>query len=463
MKNIKKQTGEGGVHSHELDGLERTKNDGAHKHLFYANDRLMMTEMDGEHFHEISLQANYVDCEGEHAHTLNIKTTGGVQTFLTEESEYHNHELQSKETTLSGLHVHFLKLGEYVYPSLLPSDIVEDIEASVKQEKRYAHVKFEKSCNLEDDYNLIKKLNEPQYKSHVSKAVERNIIKALSSLKDGLKIESLILSRERFGDIGLATSFVLNNGLNFVQSNVLEREGVYTFQVLDRNKFSETTLQRIRITEGVDAIVGFITSQEETIVVDTEMSEQVITNSEPETTLEDKGPLYSKIQSLKSMYCDESKECKKSVSEKHMVTFFEIVKQDNDERLVFGPVLIPENVDLQEDIISPEEIKYAAHNYMIKLAFMNDVEFLEELGLSKRSERGFMHNEFNRKIAVVETFLAPAELRMKNMKGEEKVFPKGTWLMTMKVFDDEAWSLVKSGRIKGFSIGGRSMVREEEI
>jgi hypothetical protein len=46
-------------------------------------------------------------------------------------------------------------------------------------------------------------------------------------------------------------------------------------------------------------------------------------------------------------------------------------------------------------------------------------------------------------------------------KDKQQVFgmnyPKGTWMITMKVSDDETWSRVKDGKLKGFSVQGYFM------
>lgn len=136
--------------------------------------------------------------------------------------------------------------------------------------------------------------------------------------------------------------------------------------------------------------------------------------------------------------------------------YYSILKSDMDKGLVTGPILIPENFDLQKDIVSPEEIEKAIHNYMIKLAFQNDSEFLDSLGLNSESKRGFQHIEFNRKIAFVEMFLVNDDRGGMIMNGKEIV--NGTAMGTAKVFDDEVKNLIRAGRITGFSIGGRSRV-----
>ena len=95
------------------------------------------------------------------------------------------------------------------------------------------------------------------------KGVEKTIIKRMTRLGEGLRIESLILSRERFSDVGFATRFVLDQGLDIKSSQVLLDQGVFTFQVMSREAFEESTLQRIRITEGVEAVIGFLAVKEE--------------------------------------------------------------------------------------------------------------------------------------------------------------------------------------------------------
>jgi hypothetical protein len=49
-------------------------------------------------------------------------------------------------------------------------------------------------------------------------------------------------------------------------------------------------------------------------------------------------------------------------------------------------------------------------------------------------------------------------------------FPKGTWVISMKVNNDEIWNKVKLGEVKGFSIEGyfadkyeMSLINEDEI
>ena len=63
QKKVRKVIGEGGAHGHRLESPTRTFLDGMHKHLFFVNDRLIMTELDGGHWHPISASLNEVGNE----------------------------------------------------------------------------------------------------------------------------------------------------------------------------------------------------------------------------------------------------------------------------------------------------------------------------------------------------------------------------------------------------------------
>ncbi len=114
-------------------------------------------------------------------------------------------------------------------------------------------------------------------------------------------------------------------------------------------------------------------------------------------------------------------------------------KKDSEERTIFGIVLEPDERDSQDDTISKEEIKNAAH------------KFMEDFG-----NLGLQHQEIvNGRLKLLETFLAPVDFKAEN--GE--LVKAGTWLMKERVVDDEMWAAVKSGKLTGFSIGGSAIRR----
>lgn len=481
-KEVIKTVGEGGAHSHFIIGTKQTDKDGKHKHIFLIDDRILMTDFSGEHSHPIDTDTGKVGPESvSHIHGVTIRTVDGPVKFITSSSEEHIHELQTSRTTLSGVHKHLLDIGGNVFASLVPGDLIEELEECCEKEPSMKNFKIEKSKDpMEMRFSLIKKLNQTRFKKILRTAVERSLIKRMTKLGEGLRIESLILSRERFSDVGHATRFVLDQGLDVKSSQVLPNEGVFTFQVMSRESFEEATLQRIRITEGVEAVIGFLAEQDEpgketviasgTIDQMTDVKQEVNMaqendnqNDDQVITLADKFKItMGNFEVDEKAHHDEKKPKKekdsvsKTVNKDGSFTMaYTIVSKNEDQRLITGPVLIPDNIDLQDDIITAKEIQKAAFGYMIKLAFRDDPEYLQELGFrNAKSERGFQHVEFNRKMAVVETFIAPVDFEMNG-----RMITKGTWVMTMKVLDDEVWGLVKTGKITGFSIGGRSKSR----
>lgn len=112
-----------------------------------------------------------------------------------------------------------------------------------------------------------------------------------------------------------------------------------------------------------------------------------------------------------------------------------------EERFVLGVVLVPEVADSQGDIYSHEEVRKAAHHYLEMTA----------------GTLGKQHGEIvTGKLKVLENYVAPADFQI----GDESV-TAGTWLLGIRVVDDELWTAVKSGSFTGFSIGGTAYRRPE--
>ena len=853
-KKVIKTLGEGGAHAHRLLlDIQKTAFDGIHKHLFFVNDRILMTDLSGDHEHNFNPSSGEVGPElQKHRHVISVRTEQGPVQFPTSEGASHSHELQVNATTTSGVHEHTVSIMDELFVSLVPGDLINEVMAASKSIKKFKTLSFKRSDDpMEMDFSLVKRLNQKQYKEILMKGVESLIIKRMTKLGEGLRIESLILSLERFADVGVATRFVLDQGLDIKSSQVLLDQGVFTFQVMSRSSFEETTLQRIRITEGVEAVIGFMAEKDEPANENVVASEDIDELTDVEQTkslnlvnwnsqetisgsfqallseisekfeinrkfvcvdyprsglvkyVEDNFEIlhaayddimdeeYKSVVSMQAQnenmdifvtdfgksktmifFFDDEEEMKKvygadtvdyapgtymvkqtmcghvlipvnvqdtnapifdddviASMERDTNTFFEkrdfflnnpierlahkrgifmigkpgngkttfikhflskttkendrygiiidcsdgfdssvgkylesvlgdkekvivledidsiaensyqrasllnfidgiesmdktlfiatsnnpekldeailnrrsrfdkkyfidlpsekmrekflarffpemnegeliehakltegfsgadfkeifiltnlqdistekaigllheqinmiyknkkdfipsikalffeglenkdslmglkqkfedtmskfdidkrrhndkkpkkdkkedeekstfkcvynILSKNEEKRLITGPVLIPDNIDLQDDIISSPEIEKAAHGYMIKLAFRDDPEFLKSLGfmeVGKAGERGFQHIDFSRKLAVVETFIAPVDFELNG-----RMILKGTWVMTMKVFDDEVWALVKTGKITGFSIGGRSKSR----
>lgn len=121
---------------------------------------------------------------------------------------------------------------------------------------------------------------------------------------------------------------------------------------------------------------------------------------------------------------------------------YPIQKVDGELRLVTGVVLEPDEVDAQNDTITAEEIRIAAHRFL--------AEF------NKTTEIGEMHVKFGKLgIELVESHITHEDTKI----GGEFV-KAGSWIMTVKVVSDKVWAAVKEGRLTGFSIGGFATITE---
>jgi len=115
---------------------------------------------------------------------------------------------------------------------------------------------------------------------------------------------------------------------------------------------------------------------------------------------------------------------------------FQVVHKADEKRIVYGVVLSPHGPDAQGDVIPPEEIEEAAHNF---------IAFGGAIGI----------NHEGRPIAArpVESFIAPVDFEYVPGKPESRI-RKGEWVLAVKVFDDAVWEKVKRGELTGFSIQG---------
>lgn len=118
-----------------------------------------------------------------------------------------------------------------------------------------------------------------------------------------------------------------------------------------------------------------------------------------------------------------------------------IEKASEEERTITGIVLRPDVVDAQGDIMDSKVIKTAAH------AFLSNY--------NKTSKLGYMHKDFKPKFELAESYIAPSEL---NFNGT--LVPKGSWIMVLKVLNEDIWKLVKRGKLTGLSIGGKAKVQD---
>jgi hypothetical protein len=115
-----------------------------------------------------------------------------------------------------------------------------------------------------------------------------------------------------------------------------------------------------------------------------------------------------------------------------------IVKSERllKEGIVLGVVYEPNTVDLQGDYATPEEIRKAAHKFMLN-----------------HGEINFMHRQklSDRDVVIIESYLAPVDFTEGG-----KTIKKDSWVVGVKLLNPNLKKLVREGKINAFSMEGKS-------
>jgi hypothetical protein len=112
-----------------------------------------------------------------------------------------------------------------------------------------------------------------------------------------------------------------------------------------------------------------------------------------------------------------------------------ILEKSVDAGFVLVPALVPEERDLQGDIISAEVIEQAAHDYM-----------------QESQTVGLMHKAVAQGVVLVESYLARCDMEIAGVP-----VVKGTWLTGYRIYNQELRAAILSGVFNGVSIGGEGV------
>ncbi len=109
-----------------------------------------------------------------------------------------------------------------------------------------------------------------------------------------------------------------------------------------------------------------------------------------------------------------------------------------DERIIFGAVLVPNEVDAQGDTYDESEVRKACFSFM------------EIYGPTYK----IMHNGevLGKKITLLENYLSKFA---EDWNGDK--YPVGTWFQGVRANDDDIWKNAKEGKWTGWSIGGTAV------
>lgn len=115
--------------------------------------------------------------------------------------------------------------------------------------------------------------------------------------------------------------------------------------------------------------------------------------------------------------------------------------KDDAKRLVTGPVMIPgcEDCDFKrgEKVFSVDEVEDLCHKYNTKFRLADQMHVYGSTGEIIGES--------------VENWTTKEDSEIKNINGDTVQLPKGTWMSTTKVNDDDTWQDVQNGKLRGFS------------
>lgn len=244
-------------------------------------------------------------------------------------------------------------------------------------------------------------------------------------------IQSLIFSKDHY-TLAEARQWVKDHA-GFGDYGADETSTSFRFRQYDPQYFSE--YRTITIDTGISAAYGKISK-------DTERSED-----------DAKKSLAESIQRWEAVH---------NVNKAIMSAGLKVLREsaiirkaeggEEEERFVMSLVLEPTDggdgapmkPDTQGDIYSADDVRKAAHAWMEFHGAIDLNHSWKALGKEK--------------VRVLESFLAPATFECGEGESKYKVL-KGTWMLGVRVVDDDLWKGVKGGEIGAYSIGGTA-VRE---
>ena len=124
----------------------------------------------------------------------------------------------------------------------------------------------------------------------------------------------------------------------------------------------------------------------------------------------------------------------------------ELKKIDEEKRILMGAALVP-----NKQIYRVNEKKEEYYIYFSEQTVRKASELF--LMRSNQNNATYEHKDKLEGLSVVESWIIEDEKQDKSRKYGFSL-PVGTWMISMKVNNDEVWNDVKEGKVKGFSIEG---------
>lgn len=118
----------------------------------------------------------------------------------------------------------------------------------------------------------------------------------------------------------------------------------------------------------------------------------------------------------------------------------DILKRDDEERLVYGWAYVSTvngqlSLDHSDEFIRPEQLAKATTNFMLSMR------------TAKRMHSGDAVGEVVHSLPITKDIATALGLET----------DREGWVVAIKVYDDQVWQDVKSGKLPAFSIGGSAL------
>jgi hypothetical protein len=128
---------------------------------------------------------------------------------------------------------------------------------------------------------------------------------------------------------------------------------------------------------------------------------------------------------------------------KHEVELKEV---SSEKRILMGAALIPNKKIYRVNAKKEEYYIYFSEDTVRKAAHLFQMN-------SNQNNATYEHKTELKDMSVVESWIID-DTEMDKSKVYGFDLPKGTWMILMKVNNDDVWEKVKAGKVKGFSIEG---------
>lgn len=229
-------------------------------------------------------------------------------------------------------------------------------------------------------------------------------------------IQSLVFDQATFTAEQARAWIAAHDG--FVDNGVDETENTYRFRQYDPKWFS--TFRTGQLTDGIVAIYGIVKGEAPAPEAAKDVTKTVNDRI-------NRDGLRLVLGSANVAKADEADEAAP------------------EERYILGIVLEPTDgtdgaplqPDTQGDIYSAADVRKAAHAWMEE---HGNVDLAHSWEPTAKDQ-----------VRVLESYIAPVDMDINGTK-----IRKGTWLLALRVLDDEIWQQIKTGGIGAYSIGGKA-------